>query len=59
MYIVRVGWDKTDRKSIIEIDDATTAEEAERIAYGLSGEFFFEDGGKGVMGHPQTAEVIK
>ena len=56
---VKVGWDGTDRTSIVEIEDAASSNEAEITAFGMSGEFFFEDGGKGSMGFPQKAEAMR
>jgi hypothetical protein len=48
----RISWDGTDLTAIVEVEN-----EAE--AFGLCGDFFFEQGGHGKMGFPVDVQVIR
>jgi hypothetical protein len=51
MMKVRVFWEHTDLTSIVEVDN-------ELEVYGMSGEFWFEQGGHGDMGFPCDSEIV-
>jgi len=56
---VKVMWtDRHDLTSTVEVE-AETAEQAEKIAYGICGEFFFDQGGQGNMPCPSCVEAVK
>lgn len=51
MMNVRVFWEHTDLTAIVEVDN-------ESEVYGMSGEFWFEQGGHGDMGFPCDSEIV-
>lgn len=62
---IRVGWDeRKDLTSIVNVMDGEnndvepTIDRAEEIAFGLCGEFTFEQGGRGLMGFPTVVQVV-
>ncbi len=59
-YKVRVTWaNRPDLSSVVEVEDEKNPKDAVRAAFGMSGEFYFEQGGRGTMGHPTDAEIVE